>query len=113
MPNLSIHVLKVSGKLDAVNAKNFKEEAIQYIKKNKTVLILDFSETTFIDSAGLGSLVSILKYVDKNDDKQIALTSLSPQVKQIFEITRLYRLFDIYDSIDEAKESIEKVQIYI
>ena len=95
-------------RLDAENVDNFKALTKQIID-NPTVtgIIIDFSETKFIDSIGLGALVSVLKTTTQLNIK-IALCNLTPQVRQIFELTRLYRLFDIFDKTEEAEEFIKQ-----
>ncbi len=100
-------VLKVDERLDSSNADKFKSEIGNYIKAGGTALVIDFNKTQFIDSIGLGALVSILKQTNHNSAK-VALCALSAQVRQIFELTRLYRLFDIYDSTAEAEAAITK-----
>ena len=96
-------VLKVSKRLDASNSAEFKTEAVSILTgASVRYLVIDFSETGFLDSAGLGALVSILKNVSQSKEKRLALASLSPHVRQIFELTKLYRLFEIYNNVDEA-----------
>ena len=96
-------VLKVSKRLDASNSAEFKTEAVSILNGTSVrYLVIDFSETGFLDSAGLGALVSILKSVSQSKEKRLALASLSPHVRQIFELTKLYRLFEIYNNVDEA-----------
>jgi anti-sigma B factor antagonist len=101
-------VLKVSKRLDASNSAEFKSEAVSILDGPAIrFLVIDFSETGFLDSAGLGALVSILKNVSQSKDKRLALASLSPHVRQIFELTKLYRLFEIYNSVDEAVSELD------
>jgi anti-sigma B factor antagonist len=100
------NIIKVAKRLDASNVAEFKTDALNALKKNDKGIVVDFSDATFLDSAGLGALVSILKTASQANDKKIALVSLSKQVRQIFELTKLYRLFDIYDSVEEAKSNI-------
>lgn len=101
-------VLKISKRLDASNSAEFKNEAVALIGSSEVrVLVLDFSETGFLDSAGLGALVSILKSVSQSKNKRLALASLSPHVRQIFELTKLYRLFEIYNNVDEAVAELD------
>jgi len=102
------NVIKVSKRLDASNVAEFKSESLANLKHQEKGIIIDFSETTFLDSAGLGSLVSILKMAAQSGNRKIALASLSKQVRQIFELTKLYRLFDIFDTVEEAKTFLEK-----
>jgi anti-sigma B factor antagonist len=100
-------LVKVPDRLDASNVKDFKQDALSSMESSEQGIIIDFNDTTFLDSAGLGSLVSILKTAAQNGQKKIALTNLGKQVKQIFELTRLYRLFDIYESVDKAEQEFK------
>jgi anti-sigma B factor antagonist len=93
--------------LDSGNVGIFKKNTGAIINSDVSAVILDFSQTKFIDSIGLGSLVSILKQTAHNNIS-IILCSLSPQVRQIFELTRLYRLFNIFESLEDAEKSIIK-----
>ena len=103
---LTVNVLDATERLDAASVVSFKERAKAIIGKDMVILIVDFSYTKFIDSAGLGALVSVLKSASQQDNVKIALTSLAPQINQIFELTKLCRLFDIFDSVDEAKKEL-------
>ena len=98
-------VVKIEERLDAENASVFKEKIEKLINTEESEIILDFSNTKFIDSIGLGSLVSMLKQT-ANKKISIVLCSLSPQVRQIFELTKLYRLFEIFDSMEEAERAM-------
>lgn len=101
-----IHVHMVQERLDSGNVASFKAKTSELLAHGGAGIIIDFSNTKFIDSIGLGALVSILKLTAQNDMK-IVLCSLSSQVRQIFELTRLYRLFDIFDTVDDAKASMD------
>ncbi len=98
-------VIKLEERLDSGNVDAFKEKTGEVINSEESLIILDFSDTKFIDSIGLGSLVSILKKTAQNH-RSVVLSSLSPHVRQIFELTKLYRLFDIFESVNDAKKSI-------
>jgi anti-sigma B factor antagonist len=103
----SSSILKVSKRLDASNSSDFKQKAVSMLgTPTVKYLIIDFSETGFLDSAGLGALVSVLKNVSQGKDKRLALASLSPHVRQIFELTKLYRLFEIYNNVEEASSEL-------
>ena len=55
----------------------------------------------FLDSAGLGSLIALLKRVsERGGDMKIA--GLQKKVRMVFEITRAFKVFDIFDNPDEA-----------
>lgn len=101
------NTLKLAERLDSTNADVFKKEAVAVLDSRFSGLIIDFSGTKFVDSIGLGALVSILKQAALKQ-KKVVLASLSPQVRQIFELTRLYRLFEIFATLDEATAALRK-----
>ena len=101
------NTLKLAERLDSTNADVFKKEAVAVLDARFNGLIIDFSGTKFVDSIGLGTLVSILKQ-SALKQKKVVLASLSPQVRQIFELTRLYRLFEIFATVDEAAAALQK-----
>jgi len=98
-------ILEAEERFDSGNADAFKMKALEEFDGGATVLLVDFSATRFVDSVGLGCLVSLLKRAAQRDAK-VALCSLSPQVREIFEMTRLHRLFDIFDSQEDAGASM-------
>lgn len=100
-------IISTPKRLDASNVAGFKVEGQDLLESSNKGIIVDFEKTTFIDSAGLGSLVSLLKHAAQ-DNKKVVLASLTPQVKQIFELTKLYRIFDITESIADGETVISK-----
>ena len=99
-----IMVLETAERLDSAAVGDFKSESQQLLADGEA-LIIDLSHTLFIDSAGLGSLVSLLK-TSSQKGIRLALAGLTPQVRQIFELTRLYKLFDIFDSVVQARNAL-------
>ena len=59
------------------------------------------TDLSYIDSAGLGALVSLLKRASENS-KELRLFGLRGNVKKIFELTRLNMVFNIFDTLEEA-----------
>jgi anti-sigma B factor antagonist len=91
-------------RLDAHNSGELKAEMLRlFTEGNKNVLV-DLKEVRFIDSSGLGALVSGFKNAISQQGN-LKLSSLQPQVKSMFELTRLHRVFEIYPSAEEAQES--------
>lgn len=81
-----------------------KEALIKQIEEGARNVVLDLSQTEFIDSSFLGTLVAGLKKATMmNGD--LKLVGLRETVKSIFELTRLYRIFDIFDNKDAALKS--------
>src|SRR6056297_284199 len=94
-------IVKISGDIDAYHSPKMKEEMEGYIKGDFKNIILDFQGVPYIDSAGLGTLVSILREV-RNYQKELKIVALRKNIKRIFEMTRLDNIFNIYDTIEEA-----------
>jgi len=104
-PNGKVMVVMVrEERLDAHNSDDLKVEMNRLFESGTKELVVDLKEVRFIDSSGLGSLVSGYKNASTHQGS-IKLCSLQTQVKSMFELTRLHRVFDIYQTIDEALES--------
>ncbi len=89
--------------LDASNVRAFRE-AVQTIIKNQTKVVLDMSKIKFVDSSGLGALISCLR--DTNGRKgDFRLSAMSRSVLALFELMRMHRVFSIHDSVDGAVSS--------
>jgi anti-sigma B factor antagonist len=89
--------------LDASNVRDFREE-IQSIIKNQTKVVLDMSKMKFVDSSGLGALISCLR--DTNGRKgDFRLGAMSRPVLALFELMRMHRVFSIHDSVEGAVSS--------
>ncbi len=91
-------------RMDAHNSGDLKEQMLQLFDDGKCNLIIDLSEVRFVDSSGLGALVSGFKNASARDGS-LKLCCLQPQVRSMFELTRLHRVFEIYASVEEALES--------
>jgi anti-sigma B factor antagonist len=91
-------------RLDAHNSDELKVEMNRLFEGGTKDLLVDLKEVRFIDSSGLGVLVSGYKNAATHQGS-IKLCSLQTQVKSMFELTRLHRVFDIYQTMDEALES--------
>lgn len=81
-------------RLTAVNGTAFKDQAVKLIEEGHARLIVDMTAITFIDSSGLGALVSVLKRVGNRGE--IVVCGLSSGLKQMFSITRMDRVFAAY-----------------
>ncbi len=86
--------------LDVGNSKRFREALQTVLEENATVL-LDLSEVDFIDSSGLGSLLSCLRTMNAKDG-DLRLFGMRKPVQAMFELVRMHRLFAIYDTEEEA-----------
>jgi anti-sigma B factor antagonist len=78
-----------------------KDYLLTLLDNGTKCLVLDLSEVRFVDSSGLGALLSGLKNAGMRDIRYI-LAGLQPRVQSMFELTRLHRVFEIHPGIDEA-----------
>ncbi len=86
--------------LDASNAEEFKRDMAPVLQAN-TRLVLDLSRLRFVDSSGLGAILSCLRQLSaKSGD--LKLSGMSKQVRGLFELVRMHRIFDIYGTKEEA-----------
>jgi anti-sigma B factor antagonist len=91
-------------RLDANNSEELKAELRRLFDSGTKDLILDLKEVLFIDSSGLGVLVSGYKNASILHGS-LKLSNLQAQVKSMFELTRLHRVFDIFTTVDDALQS--------
>jgi anti-sigma B factor antagonist len=91
-------------RLDAHNSEMLKTEVNRIFNQGTHELLIDLKDVRFIDSSGLGVLVSGFKNASTHQGS-LKLCSLQSQVKSMFELTRLHRVFDIFPSVDEALDS--------
>lgn len=102
-----IQVMHCGGSLDADTVGAFKKVAYDLVGGGATRFVIDCADLTFIDSMGLGVLISLLRRVrQRNGD--VKVSALSNEVKTIFEITRLHRLFDICADWNIAVRQFDK-----
>jgi anti-sigma B factor antagonist len=89
-------VLRVTGpgELTANNATPFREQVRAALREDHNQIDLEFGSTRFVDSSGLGVLISLQK-VMRDRHGRIRVVSPTSQVQQILELTRLHRLFEI------------------
>ncbi|RAQ39035.1 anti-anti-sigma factor [Arthrospira sp. O9.13F] len=82
--------VKIPDRLSVLEAVDFKSTCHNLVLGDQVpqAIILDFSETTFIDSSGVGALVSNLKAA-KNKNVELLLKNVSPQVMAVFSLTSL------------------------
>ena len=92
-------VLVLSGPLTASNSAIF-QNAMRREDPAETI-ILDLSDVPYIDSAGLGLLVTAYVTRQKSGRKMV-LSGINPRVQRLFEITRVASLFLIFSSPGEA-----------
>jgi anti-sigma B factor antagonist len=91
--------------LGANNSDAFRDEVKAALPNGFKTVEIDLSETSFIDSCGLGALIAIQKFATgRNGQVSVRLLNPLPSVQQLFELTRLHRMFEIVrrDTVEAA-----------
>ncbi len=100
-------VIKLQGEVDLYAAPDLKEHVNSAIESGKTLLILDLSEATFIDSTTLGILVSGMKRLRPRGGR-LAVLCPDPTMAKIFDITGLNRMFSVHETREDAIAALEQ-----
>lgn len=102
-----VSVMHCGGSLDADSISAFKKIAYDLVDKGAIRLVVDCANLTFVDSMGLGVLISLLRRArERQGDVKVA--SLTDDVRTIFEITRLHRLFEVCADTNTAVKRFEE-----
>jgi anti-sigma B factor antagonist len=97
----SVVVVDVSGRITlGEGCAQLREIVRGQLAKGNKKLLLNLGEVTYIDSSGIGELVSAYTAVS-NQGGQLKLLNLTKKVHDLLQITKLYTVFDVHD--DEAK----------
>ncbi|NLC03872.1 MAG: STAS domain-containing protein [Tissierellia bacterium] len=88
------------GELDIFSSPNFKEKVVNAFESRNSDIKIDFEKLEYVDSTGLGALISILRKV-KEKDNNVYIHNIKPNIKKLFLITELDKLFIIRSEIDE------------
>lgn len=94
-------VLRVRGEVDLSTAPQLREALTSLISEGHLAVVVDLSDTEFVDSTGLGALVTGLKRLRARGG-EMRVVCTSPRVCKVFEITSLDRVLPLYASVEEA-----------
>lgn len=100
-----VKAIEPAGLLDGTKATVLRKEIDEILANGANIVLIDLKEVTFIDSSGLGALVSALKSVRGNGGK-LFLCSINAQVRMLFELTSMDRVFQIYANRDEFNKAV-------
>jgi anti-sigma B factor antagonist len=97
-------VVQVEGQLIVGNRHELKELVQAALERGERRLLIDFSRTGYIDSSGLGALVSISKRI-REVGAELRLSGLNDDLRSLFELTKLDTLFAITETSEQALTS--------
>jgi anti-sigma B factor antagonist len=100
------HVIALTGEVDLYTAPELKTQMLDVIANGAMDVIVDFTQTTFIDSTTLGVLVGGVKRLREKGGR-LSIVCNDRNITKIFEITGLDRVFTIYPTRSEALERLD------
>ena len=98
-------IVSVSGKMDAVTAPEYEQRLRELLAEGGKTFINDFSDLSYISSAGLRSILATAKAL-KAESGMLLFSGIKGPVKDVFEISGFGSLFELHDTLDSALKSI-------
>jgi anti-sigma B factor antagonist len=100
-----VTVLQLNGRVTLGEGSNMLRTRLKdLLSQGKTRLVLDLAEVGYIDSAGLGTLVSGFTSA-QNQGANLKLANLTKRFSEQLNITKLVTVFDVYDTVQDAVKS--------
>ena len=94
-------IVDVDGQLIVGNRQELKQKVLDALEAGDRKFLIDFTRTGYIDSSGLGVLVSLSKKI-RDEGGELRLAGLNEDLRTLFELTKLDTLFAISDTANEA-----------
>ena len=101
-----VTIVNLSGRLDLSTGTRLKEHVKDLLEQDRSNIHLNMKGIDFINSSGLGALVSIMKEIRLRKGR-LTLSDLANYVQEIFEITQLSHIFELFASEEEALGSYQ------
>lgn len=99
-----VYVVAVRGEVDISTAAHVKRAAREAVYAGSARIVLDLSDTTFLDSTGLGVIIGLARLVRPDGD--VAIVNTDPAIAKTFEITGLGDIFKVCASREQAIAAI-------
>ncbi|QIZ70073.1 STAS domain-containing protein [Oxynema aestuarii] len=99
----NFEVIRPTGILDATQASQLRREIAHCLEKETEIVLVNLEQVAFIDSSGLGALVSALKMV-RNSGGALFICSINDQVRMLFDLTSMDRVFKIYENEERFRQ---------
>jgi anti-sigma B factor antagonist len=100
------HVVAVRGEIDLFTAPELKQKLTDAIEGGKSRIVVDLSDTTFLDSTALGVLIGAVKRL-RSRDGALVIVNVDQNIAKTFEITGLDQIFTILSTRDDAIAALD------
>ena len=95
----TIVIRALDDRIDAAGAIQFKERMREIVAVPSKRVVLDMSKVSFLDSSGLGAVVSVMKA--RGPLRRLELSGLTPTVEKVFRLTRMDSVFIIHKAMPQ------------
>jgi anti-sigma B factor antagonist len=103
-----ITVLDIEGRIVLGEESNaFRERVKSLLAAGKKKIVLNMAQVSYIDSAGLGTLVATF-HSSRSQGATLKLVNLGAKFKEVLQVTKLMTVFDTYDNEAAAVQSFPK-----
>jgi anti-sigma B factor antagonist len=96
-----VTIVTVQGQLVVTNRQEFKQMVLDAMEQGARTVVVDFTDASYIDSSGLGALVSLSRRL-RDAGGDLRLVALSDELRTLFELTRLDALFPLFATRADA-----------
>jgi anti-sigma B factor antagonist len=100
------HVVAVRGEIDLFTAPELKQVLAESIEGGRNRIVVDLTETTFLDSTALGVLIGAVKRL-RSREGALAIVNVDENIAKTFEITGLDQIFTILATREEAVSAVD------
>jgi anti-sigma B factor antagonist len=100
------HVVAVRGEIDLFTAPELKQKLTDAIEAGKSRIVVDLSDTSFLDSTALGVLIGAVKRL-RSRDGALVIVNIDQNIAKTFEITGLDQIFTILSTRDDAIAALD------
>ncbi|MGG6296492.1 STAS domain-containing protein [Leptolyngbya sp. AN02str] len=100
----NIQVVQPVGVLDGTQVSQFRQQIDEAVKTGASTVLVDLEKVSFMDSSGLGAIVSAFKAM-RSQGGSLCVCSLNEQIRILFELTSMDRVLDIFSNRDEFEQA--------
>lgn len=99
-------VLKFDGEVIFDNSNQLKEESKKRLAKKEEVenLIIDLSRVPYLDSSGVGVVLSLFKFM-RNRDGSLSIAGPNEKITRVFDVTKMTEIIPVYATLEEAMQA--------
>lgn len=99
-----LFVKPLDKRIDSYVSNDFKGQMIDWINAGNKRIVLNLNNVDFIDSSGLGAIVSSLKAIGNDGD--LVICGIKTPVMTLFSLTRMNRVFQIFSTEEDALKAL-------